>query len=133
MTRHRAWALGVVVLLVVAGVGVRRFVVTGSPPPLPAPSLGDAEPRVREKILSALDDVEQAPRSARAWGRLAMILDVHDLKRDVLTCYERATELDPDDFRWPYFAAILAHRARSDDVVYWLERSRSGSEASPAV
>lgn len=73
---------------------------------LPAPDLTTAEPQVADRISSLRRAVLQDPGSAEAWGRLGMSLDVHGYEREALQAYERATRLDPGDFRWAYFRAV---------------------------
>lgn len=54
-----------------------------------------------------------------------MNFDVHDLKREAVSCYKRATALDPGEFRWPYYCAIALRELGSLEAVEWFERSRT--------
>src|ERR1700690_4398537 len=62
-----------------AGVYLRdRFAV----PPLPAPKLEGADPAIARAVQTALAAVRSAPRSGQAWGRLGMVLSMHDFGRE---------------------------------------------------
>jgi tetratricopeptide (TPR) repeat protein len=73
----------------------------------PAPSLEGSEPLVAQRIRAATDAVREEPGSAVAWGELGEVLDVHGFEDPAIFCYEQARRLDPGDWRWPYFAAIV--------------------------
>jgi tetratricopeptide (TPR) repeat protein len=90
---------------------------------LPDPDLSGAEPQVVEKIRGARQAVQTDPRSAPAWGRLAISLDVHDFQPEAVDCYRQAAELDRDEFLWPYFCAIALRTMGSDEALAWLRRS----------
>ena len=100
---------------------------------LPELNLTQAEPQVAEKIRQLQNDVETNPASAATWGKLAMNLHVHDLKREALPCYEGAAELDPNDFRWPYYCATMLAETGSPQALHWFERSRTLNPNCPPV
>ncbi len=79
---------------------------TRRPPPPPEPpnvSLTDVDPEVAEAIEEARKGVLKAPRSARAWGRLGMVLAIHEFHAEALPAFAEAERLDPRDPRWPFF------------------------------
>ena len=84
-----------------------------SPPPatiardVPLPATAEMQVTVAELIDEASAAAMNQPDSGAAWGRLGMTLDAHHLYRDAATCYRRAHELDPTEFRWMYFLAIV--------------------------
>ena len=47
------------------------------------------------------------PKSAEMRGRLGMAYEVNDFEDAAIAAYEQAQALDPQDFRWPYFRAML--------------------------
>src|SRR5262249_45209438 len=63
------------------------------------------------------------PKSAAAWGKLAMNLDAADQNEAALDAYKYAAKLDPADFRWPYFAAIYESEIGAEDSVAWFEKA----------
>ena len=92
---------------------------------LPDLDLSGAEIQVAEKIRRLHKEVERNSGSAAAWGKLAMNLDVHDLKREAIPCYKQAAELDPTDFRWPYYCATMLAETGSPEALEWFERSQT--------
>jgi tetratricopeptide (TPR) repeat protein len=57
-------------------------------------------------ITLALDRVNRDRRSARAWGRLGMVLLVHRLQHEAVVCLTQAEQFDPHEPRWSYFLAL---------------------------
>jgi tetratricopeptide (TPR) repeat protein len=66
---------------------------------------------VRARIREASDAVRREPRSGEAWGRLGAVHEIHGFYAEAITCYARASELDPSDGRWPYFAGLCLRRS----------------------
>lgn len=75
------------------------------------------------KITAARRYVLANPRSAHAWGVLGMSLDVHGYRDEALECYRSASVLAPDDFRWPYYAAIAQAEAKPAEAAAGFERA----------
>ena len=84
-------------LLAVLAVG------TGSPPPA---ELGSAEPQVRAAIRAAQERLEEEPASAATWGHYGCLLEAHEFVAEAVAAYQRAAQLDPGEFRWPYLLAV---------------------------
>jgi tetratricopeptide (TPR) repeat protein len=72
----------------------------------PAPDTAGLEKPLARRIAELTGAVAAAPYDADAWGRLAVVYDVHDMPAEAIVCYERAHRLAPDVFRWPYFLGI---------------------------
>ncbi len=92
---------------------------------LPDPDLSGMEIRVTEKIRTLRAQVQQRPDSAVAWGKLAMNLDVHGLKKEAVSVYQQAAKLDAAEFRWPFYCALLFYVGGSPKALEWFERSRA--------
>jgi tetratricopeptide (TPR) repeat protein len=92
---------------------------------LPNPDLKGMEMQVARKIRALRREVENNPKSSAPWGRLAMNLDVHDLKLESIPCYKQAAALDPAEFRWPYYCAIVLNDMGNAEAFAWFERSRA--------
>ena len=126
--RLRRWsAIGVIAaVFLLAGVGAQRLLLSPrtSLALLPDPDISAAEAPVAEKIRALHRNVRRHPRSAAAWGKLAMNLDVHGFPEAVQT-YKQAASLDPDDFRWVYYLAIVQQGLLSPEAAEWFERSKS--------
>ena len=74
---------------------------------VPRPDTRGMEPQVRRRIAEVQREVEAKPDSARAWGRLGKVCDVHELDTVALEAYAKARELAPREPRWPYLHSRL--------------------------
>lgn len=81
-------------------------------PEIPQVDLSTMEPRVAERISEYSAAVESVPENAKAWARLAQVFHAHDLFTQAIDAYDKAMQLAPDDWRWPYLAALAT--AKSD-------------------
>ncbi len=68
--------------------------------------LTDVDPAVVKVVQDSRVAVRQSPRSAGAWGRLGMVLVVHDFHAQANPCFAQAERLDPRDPHWPYYQGI---------------------------
>jgi tetratricopeptide (TPR) repeat protein len=91
---------------------------------LPRLDLASAEAPVAARVRELREAVRREPSSGAAWGRLAISLDVHDIKPEAVACYRKATELEPGEFRWCYFGALALDGAGSEEALQWFARSR---------
>lgn len=89
----------------------------------PQVDLSSAETEVSAKIEKLRNEVIHNPKSAEAWGKLAMNLDVHDFKQQAIICYRQAAAMEPQNFNWPYYCAIAFSDLGSSDALDWFERS----------
>jgi tetratricopeptide (TPR) repeat protein len=85
--------------------------------------LSGMEPQVAEKIRSLQQQVADNPDNAQTCGKLAMTLDVHGLNSESIPYYQKATELDPKDFRWVYLCAIALKESASPEAMEWFQKS----------
>ena len=86
---------------------------SGSDAPI-AVSLDDADPDIVRGISDLLAAVRAAPQSGELRGRLAMAYEMNGFPEAALATYAEAAGLDPGEFAWPYFRALLL--GRSGDV-----------------
>ena len=99
----------------------------------PLPDLAGAEPRVAEKIRAMKAAADAKPSDDEAWGRYGMTLDAHRYSRAARAAYERAAELDPEDFRWAYFLGASMETEAPADAARWLETAlRLDASYAPA-
>lgn len=109
----RAWqgaALVIVpVLLILAAVVVWLNWPASPVRAVPTINLAGADPEIADAVRAARDEVEQAPRSAKAWGALAMVLHAHAFDDAADACYTAVEELDPKNANWPYLRGLLHH------------------------
>jgi tetratricopeptide (TPR) repeat protein len=91
--------------------------------PPPTPGLSGTEPAVARAILSARADVLERPASAEAWGKLAMVLHVHDYLAESRVCYEQAARLAPEDARWPYLHGVTLGALEAEQAIPFYNRA----------
>lgn len=116
-------ALLIILLLLAAWLARPLWQPAALPGNIPEFSLDHAEAPVAAKLQTLRQSVLTNPGSAAAWGKLAMNLDVHDLKAPAIHCYQQAANLDKSAFRWPYYCAIAMQEIGSPDAIAWFERS----------
>jgi len=87
-------------------VGVALTACSDSSPAPPDPPANVEESLVAEKIAAATAAVRDRPSSA-TWGRLGVVYDIHRFAGRALDCYDRASQLDPKEWLWPYFSGIV--------------------------
>jgi tetratricopeptide (TPR) repeat protein len=132
---HRYLALGVflAVLLVASLLGYFYFTRTSPEDKLPAIELAGADPAVAKAIEKARVAVEEQPQSAKAWGKLGMVLFAHDYLAEGLLCLERAEHLDANDVRWPYYQGLILMRERPTEAAAPLERAAQRAGRDPVA
>lgn len=115
-----------VAILAIAGFFGSKFLLSPRPsidmPPLP--DFTGVEIQVATKIQGKHFQAEQNPASARAWGLLAMNLDIHGFKEPAVPCYKQAAELEPDEFKWTYLCAIALLDLNSPEAGEWFKQSQ---------
>jgi Flp pilus assembly protein TadD len=95
---------------------------------LPQMPANIAEKLVAEKIAAADAAVREQPNSADLMGRLCIVYDIHHFSGRALDCYETASQLDPKEWRWPYFSGIVL---RETDQGAALEKFARAAELQP--
>ena len=83
--------------------------------PVPFPNLSAMEESVRKQLEDFQDELKaliQRPGSpsrqlAQAYGRMGNLYHTYVLWEAGETCYRNALQLAPQDFRWPYYLALL--------------------------
>jgi tetratricopeptide (TPR) repeat protein len=83
--------------------------------PVPRLELPGMEPPVRRQIEAAYGSVAtaptlSAPEAAAAFGEAGKTFLLYALSEAALPCFENATALAPQEFRWAYFAGIAARQ-----------------------
>ncbi len=115
----------IVGLILLLGGSAAALMWKGRPsaPPLPVIDSAGVDPVVWRALAAARAEVERAPQSARAWGRLGMVLLAHQFRSEAVVCLARAEQLDPQDARWPYYQALAVQRADPDSAIAYLRRA----------
>lgn len=86
--------------------------------PVPTPSLEGVAPEVREAVLAAHGQAVAEPENGQASGRLGMVLQANTLYPAAALAYQRAVQLEPDDFVWQYYLALtLQEMSKLEEAV----------------
>jgi len=107
--------------------------------PVPRLELSGMEPAVRQQIEAAYRSVATAqtlpaPAAAASFGEAGQIFLLYSLSEAALPCFENATGLAPQDFRWAYFAGIAARlRGQLDRARDRLQRAMALQSPLPAA
>ena len=103
-----------------------------------------AEPLMQQAIVAAraeIDGLLAEPEAqsdpealAQAYGRLGALLLLLEVEAQADACLRNAMVLQPDAFRWPYYAGYLAMLAGNlDNAVDYLESARAIDPDYPAL
>ena len=98
----------VLVVIAAAGIGMRvrsRAAAAAMLPPLP--NLSGQPPAVIEHVKNADAQARRAPASAGAVGTLGMVYHADLFYAPAAAAYRVAAALDPADWRWTYYLALL--------------------------
>ena len=97
-------------------------------PTVPDPDRSAMEPQVAAKIQEHREAAAAHPGSPEVWGKLGMVFHAHGLYGEAYRCYEQAANLEPSEFRWPYF---MAHIIKDDEREKALALAAWASELMP--
>lgn len=86
---------------------------------------------VVEYLRKAYDYALESPASDDAVGKLGMAFHAHLFYDEAGACYMRAQELNPDAWRWRYYAALI--REELGDAKAAIEDLRAVVEKQPAL
>lgn len=96
-------------------------------PDVPQPLLtAGADPAVVEDVTAARVAVENASRSATAWGEYGLTLRAYEFHPEADLCFRTAAALDSSDGRWAY---LLGHHLAPTDpaaAVEWFRKAAEG-------
>jgi tetratricopeptide (TPR) repeat protein len=127
MKRRALWAIGSFVALLGVAALAWRFWPSETPQP-PALDPTGVDPVVWRTVEAARREAQQSPKSARAWGRLGMVLLAHQFRDESIVCLARAEHLDPRDARWPYYQALAMRRSDPETAIACLRRAVAASD-----
>ncbi|UCG32297.1 MAG: tetratricopeptide repeat protein [Phycisphaerales bacterium] len=83
--------------------------------PLPL-DMQDLEPKVREAIEAAIENVKAHPADAEAVAELGILYHANLLVELAVPCYRRARELAPGNHQWRYLLAVVARHTGDADT-----------------
>src|SRR5713226_10145187 len=108
------------ILVVGSALYFSRRATTAVPPLL---QLTGLDPAVAQTIETARARVLQTPGSAKAWGRLGMVLYAYHFYDEALASFAQAEILDPTEPRWPYFQGGILYLRDLDAASLKLARA----------
>ncbi len=76
--------------------------------PLPSVNTQPFLPSIGRAIQVAQSDAQSKPNDPAVVGRFGMVLHAHEQLAGAVACYQRARELEPQRFDWPYLLARAA-------------------------
>ena len=100
-------------LVVCVAAGMALTACDGGSDAVDAPVVAGVDSPDRElaQLLNGMiQGARSLPNSGLMRGRLAMAYENNLFPEEALTTYAQAQALDPEDFRWPYFSALLKGR-----------------------
>ena len=133
LVRHLVLSLLAIMTLSAARVGAGETAPdpVASPPapwdqrlvPVPESDVTGAEPKIQQAIADAraevarlLESADTDPRKlAQAYGRLGALLVLREVEAPADAAFRNARDLEPDAFRWPYYAGYLAMMTGNDE------------------
>ncbi|RPJ86219.1 MAG: hypothetical protein EHM18_07355, partial [Acidobacteria bacterium] len=124
---RKAWIT--VVLAVALGLGtwllLRALGPASLPPDFPArPDLQSANTTLTKLIDDADRQARSQPDSAADLGRLGMVYHANQFYAEAERAYALASRLDPQDYHWPYYQALLAEeRGQEKARSWWLQKT----------
>jgi tetratricopeptide (TPR) repeat protein len=122
--RRRYVALALVLLGVALVCGLAwRWQRRSKPMEPPALDPTGVDPLIVRAVERARTEVRQAPNSASTWGRLGMVLLVHQFRAEAGLCLARAEQLDARDVRWPYYQALAVRFSDPESAIVHLRRA----------
>jgi tetratricopeptide (TPR) repeat protein len=119
-------ALGVIAALIVfaGAVQIQRRVNVQRLPPLP--DLSSQPKAVSEHLLARFDAARADPRSDQAVGALCVAYHADMFHDQADRCYALASALNPDEWRWKYYRALIHSERGEADVVAAAMRDVTG-------
>lgn len=125
--RRMVLLLGLLSLVVAFAVGLQLYRGRGAKPPeVPEFDVTGADPEVVKAVAAAREEVLHKPKSADAWGKLALVLHAHTYRDQAAHCYAVAAELDPKNPSWHYLHGIIIQEGREPQAAApYFERAAS--------
>jgi tetratricopeptide (TPR) repeat protein len=110
-------------ILVSIAVVVRMRIAANPVLRIPVVENKDVNPQVADLINQLFSQVVKSPESSEAWGEYGLVLMAHDFRDQAAECYDEAAQLDPQDYRWPYYHGITVAVKDRDTALTDFERA----------
>jgi tetratricopeptide (TPR) repeat protein len=138
-----------VVALAVAPLAAQADALSELPPPwqgrltpIPESDVSGAEPLMQQQMGDARREVAKLLRApepnptelAAAYGRLGALFVLTEVEAQADACLRNAQALQPQEFRWPYYAGYLAMMAgRTDRALGYLQKAQAIDSSYPTL
>ena len=90
---------------------------------LPPLKLEGVDPAIVKMIEDARSEIKKSPRSGPAWGKLAIILGLHDFVAEADVAFANAEQLEPREPRWPYIRGLTRSGENAETAFASFERA----------
>lgn len=110
---------------------------------IPSPDLGQIEPTLRQAVQDLSTDLAAKAASgdadpeelAAAFGSLGQIYHTYELKDAALICYDNASRLTAEPYKWEYLSAyLIQHDGRLEEAAERYDRAlEADPQAVPAM
>lgn len=100
---------------------------------IPQIDLTGIDPAVADAIGQAGLEVRSSPSDAARWGRLGMLLLIHEFKGDAIACFDEAQRLDATNPRWPHLQGMSLMKDRPIEAVAQFRRAAELCDDRPPV
>ena len=84
-------------------------------PTLSSSSLEEFAPEVQEQIQTSLEEAREQPDDAIVVGRVGQLLHAYGQYDSAQPFYERAQNLEPDDFSWPSYLGMCRRESANSE------------------
>ena len=113
------------VLLFFLLIGINLLALTDAEVEIPQPAEIDfvKGPHVLEVVEAAQNAVRNDPNAAEAWGKLGHVYLIYGWEALAEPCYQRASVLAPDAFRWHYFSGRIVIHGNPEEAVNIFKRA----------
>jgi hypothetical protein len=93
-------------VVLAAGIGVGWWLSRPAPKPPAIETLG-LDPATDRQIERTLRELQAAPRSGEAWGKLGSVLMHYEFIPETRQAFAEAERLAPREARWPYLHGLF--------------------------
>jgi tetratricopeptide (TPR) repeat protein len=102
-------------------------------PRLPEIKRSGIDPAIVKAIGEASAEVRKSPASGSVWGRLGMMLYVHDFFNEADRALAEAERLEPPEPRWPYLRGLTRFDENPAAAIPFFQRAADLCGDSPAA
>jgi tetratricopeptide (TPR) repeat protein len=112
-----------------------KSAVSATSGPIQVPKIATAtlDSAVAKLIRTTLQEVERAPNSGAAWGKLGSVLMHYEFVQETDAAFEQAEKLSPKEARWPYLHALALMNSSPEAALSKLRRAAELAPEQPEM